>query len=94
MAGSGKQARLLTLSGLAVPTEDSPYLIWLRRSWPWMEKQLGSKAGWIPSPANASIKAPEMSETPASGNSAQVQPAAVEPAKSADLQKPQEPPPP
>ena len=94
MAGSGKQARLLTLSGLAVPTEDSPYLIWLRRSWPWMEKQLGSKAGWIPSPANAPIKAPEMPEASASGNSAQVQPAAVEPAEPADLQKPQEPPPP
>ena len=52
MAGSGKQARLLTLSGLAVPTEDSPYLIWLRRSWPWMQEQLNSKAGWLNSPVN------------------------------------------
>lgn len=57
MAGSGKQARLLTLSGLAVPTEDSPYLIWLRRSWPWMQEQLGNKAGWLPSPAATSSTA-------------------------------------
>lgn len=56
MAGSGKQARLLTLSGLAVPTEDSPYLIWLRRNWAWMQQQLDHQAGWLPSPAHASLE--------------------------------------
>lgn len=58
MAGSDKQARLLTLSGLTVPAEDSPYLIWLRRSWPWMQEQLDSKAGWLPSPALTSAPTP------------------------------------
>ena len=58
MAGSDKQARLLTLSGLAVPTEDSPYLIWLRRSWPWMQEQLDHKAGWLPSPAQVGADSP------------------------------------
>ena len=75
MAGSGKQARLLTLSGLAVPTEDSPYLIWLRRSWPWMQEQLGNKAGWLPSPAATSSTAAqtdsEQKKPPAQNNHTQ-----------------------
>lgn len=50
MAGSGKQARLLTLSGLALPSEDSPYLIWLRRCWPWVQERLGDEVGWLASP--------------------------------------------
>ena len=50
MAGSGKQARLQTLSGLALPAEDSPYLVWLRRCWPWIQAQLDDAAGWLPSP--------------------------------------------
>lgn len=58
MAGSGKQARLLTLSGLATPAEDSPYLIWLRRSWPWVQEQLDHKAGWLPSPAQTPARTP------------------------------------
>lgn len=62
MAGSNKQARLLTLSGLAVPAEDSPYLIWLRRSWPWMQERLKNQAGWLPSPGQA--QAPEHIQTP------------------------------
>lgn len=62
MAGSGKQARLLTLSGLAMPTEDSPYLIWLRRSWPWMQTQLDNKAGWLPSPASTTNTISAVSE--------------------------------
>ena len=65
MAGSGKQARLFTLSGLAVPAEDSPYLIWLRRSWSWMQDQLDSKAGWLPSPALATTDTPSEPNSPA-----------------------------
>ena len=34
LQGDGPGAALLTVSGLARPTEDSPYLIWLRRAWP------------------------------------------------------------
>ena len=30
----GEGGRVLTVSGLAKPEEDSPYLLWLRRSWP------------------------------------------------------------
>lgn len=52
MSGSDQQARLQTLSGLAVPAEDSPYLIWLRRSWPWMQARLNHQAGWLPSPSS------------------------------------------
>lgn len=57
MAGSGQQARLLTLSGLALPTEDSPYLIWLRRCWPWVQQRLCDEAGWLQSPASSSKSA-------------------------------------
>ena len=62
MAGSGNQARLLTLSGLAVPTEDSPYLIWLRRNWPWMQQQLNSQAGWLSSPAHTKVQAEALAD--------------------------------
>ncbi|MEG2961681.1 MAG: HlyD family secretion protein, partial [Janthinobacterium sp.] len=48
LTGSGAQARLQTLSGLALPAEDSPYLIWLRRHWAWMQQRLGDQAGWLP----------------------------------------------
>ncbi|MEG1766952.1 MAG: HlyD family efflux transporter periplasmic adaptor subunit [Comamonas sp.] len=53
LAGSGAQARLQALSGLALPSEDSPYLIWLRRNWPWMQQRLADQAGWLPSRAAA-----------------------------------------
>lgn len=49
-AGDGAQVRLQTISGLSLPTEDSPYLVWLRRTWPWVQQQLGNAAGWLPSP--------------------------------------------
>ena len=48
--GDGAAAALLTVSGLARPTEDSPYLIWLRRAWPWLHQQLKDKPGWLPQP--------------------------------------------
>ena len=57
-AGDDRDARLLTVSGLAKPTEDSPYLLWLRRSWPWLAQQLRAAPGWFVPPT-------EGSETPA-----------------------------
>jgi len=49
--GAGAQSRLLTVSGLARPTEDSPYLVWLRRIWPWLQTQLEAAPGWYVPPA-------------------------------------------
>ena len=51
LQGDGPGAALLTVSGLARPTEDSPYLIWLRRAWPWLHQQLQDKPGWLAQPA-------------------------------------------
>lgn len=51
LEGDGPRAVLLTVSGLARPTEDSPYLIWLRRAWPWMHQHLQDKPGWLAQPA-------------------------------------------
>lgn len=45
--GGGEDSRLLTVSGLARPTEDSPYLVWLRRCWPWLRPQLAANPGWF-----------------------------------------------
>lgn len=69
-AGSGKQARLQTISGLALPAEDSPYLIWLRRCWSWMQQQVGEAGGWLPAPtaggsAPAEADGPQMAPPPA-----------------------------
>jgi len=36
LAQRGKRVRLLSISGLARPTEDSPYLVWLERLGPWL----------------------------------------------------------
>lgn len=43
-AGGGE---LLAVSGLANPAEDSPYLFWLRRLWPWLRTQLPAEGGWF-----------------------------------------------
>ena len=48
--GHGNNSRLLTVSGLARPTEDSPYLIWLNRHWPWIQQQLEIASGWLTQP--------------------------------------------
>lgn len=64
LAGSGAQARLQALSGLALPSEDSPYLIWLRRNWPWMQQRLADQAGWLPSPAASDAGAPAPDDIP------------------------------
>lgn len=49
-AGDGDNSTLAAVSGLARPTEDSPYLIWLRRVWPWVLKRLDGKHGWCTMP--------------------------------------------
>ena len=42
----GEGGRVLTVSGLAKPEEDSPYLLWLRCSWPWVRECLPA-GGWF-----------------------------------------------
>lgn len=39
--------RVLTVSGLARLEEDSPYLLWVRRAWPWIITQLPETGGWF-----------------------------------------------
>lgn len=51
--GDEASSQLLTVSGLARPAEDSPYLIWLRRAWPWLQQQLTAHPGWFQPPENA-----------------------------------------
>jgi len=51
--GGEDNSRLLTVSGLARPTEDSPYLVWLHRTWPWLRHQLASRPGWFTLPEDA-----------------------------------------
>ena len=53
-SGTGEQSQLKTLSGLSLPAEDSPYLVWLRRSWPWVQRRLGEVGGWVASPLDTS----------------------------------------
>lgn len=45
-SGSGDDSRLLCVSGLAKATEDSPYLVWLRRTWPWLQRRFAAGAAW------------------------------------------------
>jgi hypothetical protein len=37
----------LVVSGMARPTEDSPYLVWLRSAWLWLRPRLPAQAGWF-----------------------------------------------
>lgn len=46
LRGDGR-GRLLAVSGLAKPTEDSPYLVWLRRAWDWVRPQVSQAPGWF-----------------------------------------------
>ncbi len=48
--GDGTAATLSVVSGLARPTEDSPYLVWLRRTWPWLHARAEVAPGWLPMP--------------------------------------------
>ena len=45
-AGAGTDSRLLTVSGLARVTDESPYLVWLRRIWPLLQQRFDGAAGW------------------------------------------------
>ncbi|MEJ8855600.1 HlyD family efflux transporter periplasmic adaptor subunit [Variovorax robiniae] len=48
LAQRGESFELLCVSGLAKPQEDSPYLVWLRRSARWLAKQLhGNEPQWL-----------------------------------------------
>lgn len=47
--------RLLAVSGLARPTEDSPYIVWLRRMWPWLHPQISASPGWFEPAADAQM---------------------------------------
>lgn len=55
--GAGAEATLLAVSGLARPAEDSPYLVWLRRTWPWLverlTERLADSSGWYTLPSDA-----------------------------------------
>lgn len=44
-SGSGSDSRLLCISGLAKADEDSPYLVWLRRAWAWLQRRFADTAG-------------------------------------------------
>ncbi|CAG4888955.1 efflux RND transporter periplasmic adaptor subunit [Paraburkholderia saeva] len=47
-AEHGKRLELLTVSGLAKPTEDSPYLVWLQRASRWTASQItGVEPQWL-----------------------------------------------
>lgn len=46
LRGSGR-VRLMAVSGLAKPSEDSPYLVWLKRAWVWLQPQLPAQPGWF-----------------------------------------------
>ncbi len=50
--GDGPDARLLAVSGLARPSEDSPYLVWLRRTWVWLHSRVAAQPGWFSLPAD------------------------------------------
>lgn len=47
LRGEAAKVRLMAVSGLAKPTEDSPYLVWLRRAWAWLYPQVQAKPGWF-----------------------------------------------
>lgn len=53
LRGGDSNARLLTVSGLAKPPEDSPYLVWLRRAWAWLQPQVAASPGWFAAPQAA-----------------------------------------
>ena len=51
--GNDRRNQLLAVSGLARPTEDSPYLVWLNRCWPWLREILETTPGWFAFPENS-----------------------------------------
>lgn len=51
--GDGATASLSAVSGLARPTEDSPYLVWLGRTWPWLQARAAAAPGWLAMPMDS-----------------------------------------
>lgn len=51
--GDGASASLAAVSGLARPTEDSPYLVWLGRIWPWLHARAAAAPGWLAMPVDS-----------------------------------------
>lgn len=49
---------VLAVSGLAKPGEDSPYLLWLKRVWPWLGEHLPAAGGWFTPAAEVLADAP------------------------------------
>ena len=43
----GVDGRAMAVSGLAKPGDESPYLVWLKRSWPWIESHLSGQPTWF-----------------------------------------------
>lgn len=60
--GDGAAATLTAVSGLARPTEDSPYLVWLRRTWPWLHARAVANPGWLAMPVDATGAPPDVHE--------------------------------
>ncbi len=54
LEGDGASAVLMVVSGLAKPVEDSPYLVWLRRTWPWVHARAVAAPGWQTMPDGSS----------------------------------------
>ncbi|MGE0071436.1 MAG: efflux RND transporter periplasmic adaptor subunit [Thiomonas sp.] len=50
---------MLAISGLAKAEEDSPYLLWLKRAWPWLRSRLPATGGWFAATPEALAGAPE-----------------------------------
>ena len=50
--GDGGAASLTAVSGLARPSVDSPYLVWLRRTWPWLHPRAAATPGWMVMPTD------------------------------------------
>lgn len=46
-ADDGAHGEMFAVSGLARPSEDSPYLVWLRRAWPWLRERIDGRPGWL-----------------------------------------------
>lgn len=60
--GDGAAATLSAVSGLALPTDDSPYLVWLRRTWPWLHNRAQAAPGWLNMPLDTTEAPPDVLE--------------------------------
>ncbi|MCV2216906.1 efflux RND transporter periplasmic adaptor subunit [Thauera sp. Sel9] len=55
LRGDDARMKLMAVSGLARPSEDSPYLVWLRRAWTWLLPQIQARPGWFVPAADTAI---------------------------------------